>query len=107
MEETNKTDGEKKEAKEEAEKKKVAPFFFRSTGLGNMTLEGEPFDITVAGDCVILHIQTTSPVRWHVRAAMTFGGILSLFKFVFKFSVIKFATLGLFTMFKPRIPDEF
>jgi hypothetical protein len=106
MKETNATDSEKKEAIE-AKKEKQAPFLFRSTGLGNMTLEGEPFDLTVSGDCIVLHIQTTSPVSWHVRAAMTFGGILSLFKFAFKFSVIKFATLGLFTMFKPRIPDEF
>ena len=93
--------------KEETEKKKAAPFLFRSTGLGNMTLEGKPFDLTVTGDCVILHIQTTSPVRWHVRAAMNFGGILSIFKYVFKPSVFKFVLLGLFTILKPRMPDDF
>ena len=80
---------------------------FRSTGLGKTLLEGEPMNMEIVGDTLVLHIQSTRPVRWHIRAAMTYKGLLKLLKLSLKLSIIKFFLFGAGSIKKPNLPDEF
>jgi hypothetical protein len=80
---------------------------FRSTGLGKTLLEGEPLDVEIVGDTLVVHIQATKPVRWHIRAAMSYRGVMKAVKFALKLSVIKFILFGWTTTKKPNLPNEF
>jgi hypothetical protein len=80
---------------------------FRSTGLGKTMLEGEPADIQIVDDMLVMHIQSTTPVRWRIRAALTFRGLLKMVKMGLKPSVIKFVLLGFTTLKKPNLPEDF
>ena len=98
------------EEKAKSEKKTSEGYYslrFRSTGLGKTMLEGEPADVQIVGDMVVFHIQTTTPVRWRIRAAMSYKGLLKAIKLCFKFPVIKFLLLGFLTIKKPNLPTEF
>ena len=52
----------------------------RSVGLGKTELEGHFESIEKKGDFLIVHMQITNPVRWHVRAAVSYGDMLALIK---------------------------
>ncbi len=80
---------------------------FRSTGLGKTMLHGDVIDVNVVEDCIVLHIQSVSPVRWHIRAALTYKGLLKVIRLTLKASVIKFLLLGFKRLKNPRLPDEF
>ncbi len=80
---------------------------FRSTGLGKTMLEGEPADIQIVDDMLVMHIQSTTPVRWRIRAALTFRGLLKMIKMGLKPSVIKFVLRGFTTLKKPNLPEDF
>ena len=97
------------ETKVEDEKKEgfYWPLRFRSTGLGKTMLEGEPCDVQIVGDTIVFHIQTTTPVRWRIRAAMSYKGVLIAAKLCLKMSIIKFLLFGFSTVKKPSLPDEF
>ena len=80
---------------------------FRSTGLGKTELIGEIADLTRHEDYLILHIHTTEPVRWHIRAGLTYKDMVKVIMKAFKLSVISFVLFG-FNRFKnPRPPGEF
>ena len=99
-------DAAKIEAKEK-EEKDYYPFRFRSTGLGKTMLEGAPAKVEVVGDMIVFHIETTTPIRWKIRAAMSYKGVLIAIKLCMKLSVIKFLLFGFSTMKKPVLPTEF
>jgi hypothetical protein len=80
---------------------------FRSTGLGKTMLEGEPADIQIVDDMLVMHIQSTTPVRWRIRAALSFRGLLKVVKMAMKPSVLKFILFGFKTLKKPNLPDDF
>ena len=80
---------------------------FRSTGLGKTMLQGEPADIQIVGDMLVMHIQSTTPVRWRIRAALSFRGLLKMVKMALKPSVIKFVLLGFTTLKQPNLPEDF
>ena len=68
----------------------------RSTGLGTTELVGEISDITKAGGYLVLHMNTTEPVRWHVRAAMNSREMLKIFWFMLKPSRMLYMLTRLF-----------
>jgi len=59
----------------------------RSTGLGKTELQAHIANLEPAGDMLILHIQSTSPVRWHIRAGIQPEDRLALLKFMLKLNV--------------------
>ncbi|MFC2019828.1 hypothetical protein ACFLU4_07800 [Chloroflexota bacterium] len=63
---------------------------FRSTGLGKTELEATPKSLEAAGGLLILHVQTTSPVRWHIRAGIQRKDLLKIIKMVFSLSLLKY-----------------
>jgi len=87
----------------------------RSTGLGSTELIQEVKYMKPTGDYLIMGMQTVEPVKWQVRAAMTYLDFLTLMKVALKpaviWWVIKGGISGVFTGFKnaknPRPLDEF
>jgi len=93
--------------KKEANKPDYYALRFRSTGLGKTMLQGELADIVVVDDMLVVHIQSTTPVRWRIRAALTFRGLLQVIKMALKTSIIKFVLFGFRTLKNPKLPDDF
>lgn len=79
----------------------------RSTGLGETVLEGELDMITQKDDYLILHVNTTEPVQWHVRAAIDYKDLLTLIKLIVKGPVFKFLFFGIKNRKHPRHTDDF
>lgn len=78
----------------------------RSTGLGTTELVGEISDITKAGGYLILHMNTTEPVRWHVRAALNPREMLKIFWLMLKPSRMLFMFTRLFNnLDTASVPD--
>lgn len=95
------------EVRREESKPDYYPLRFRSTGLGKTMLEGEPADVTVVDDVLVIHIQSTTPVRWRIRAALTYRGLLKCIKLALKASVLKFVFSGFRTIKNPKLPEDF
>lgn len=68
---------------------------FKSTGLGETELVGDIAGFTRQGDYLILHIHTTQPIRWHIRAGLTYRDIVRLMAKAFRLTVICFLLFGL------------
>ena len=77
----------------------------RSTGLGKTELRGDIASLEPRKGLLILHVKTTSPVQWHVRAGMQRDDVFKLVKSAISFKVIGFL-LGI-TTGKPAEPDDF
>ncbi|MBA3037466.1 MAG: hypothetical protein FP814_13375 [Desulfobacterium sp.] len=103
MAETNKSETKKPEIK-----KPEACMRMKSTGLGTTMLYAEVDKVDVVDDTLILHINSVSPVRWHIRAGITYKGMLELLWAVFKsFIAVKFVFLGFTKLKNPKLPEDF
>lgn len=58
---------------------------FRSTGLGKTELVGEIKSLERKGDYVILHLETTEPIVWQLRAGLCGPDLKRLLPIAFKF----------------------
>lgn len=63
---------------------------FRSTGLGKTELEAEPIGLEPVDDLLILHVQTTNPVRWRIRAGIQRKDVFKLIRLALTPRVIKY-----------------
>ncbi|RLI09728.1 hypothetical protein DRO33_06425 [Candidatus Bathyarchaeota archaeon] len=80
----------------------------RSTGLGKTELVGEVVGLEPKGDLLILHIQTTRPVRWHLRAGIQRFDRLELVKWLLRLNVRLIPYLLRWKSRQPpREPEEF
>jgi hypothetical protein len=80
---------------------------FRSTGLGKAELVGEIVGVKPQGDYLIMEINTTEPVRWKVRGAVSCKDLKVLIKMLFKVSVVLFF-LKIGAWFRePESPGDF
>lgn len=61
----------------------------RSTGLGQTELEADVESLEPKDGLLILHIHTTKPVIWHVRAGIQRQDIFKMMKAAFSYRVIK------------------
>ena len=80
---------------------------FRSTGLGKAELVGEIVGIKAQGDYLIMEINTTEPVRWKVRGAVSFKDLKTLAKMMFQISVILFFLKVTAWFREPQTPGDF
>lgn len=80
---------------------------FRSTGLGKTMLEGEPADVSIVDDMLVMHIQSTTPTRWLIRAALSYKGLLKMIMMSLKPSVLKFVLFGAKTIKNPKLAEDF
>ncbi|MEE8384547.1 MAG: hypothetical protein V3S01_01335 [Dehalococcoidia bacterium] len=80
---------------------------FRSTGLGKAELVGEITGIKTQGDYLIMEIQTTEPVRWKIRGAVSCKDLKTLIKVAFRLSVLLFFMRVAAWFREPRSPGDF
>ena len=79
---------------------------FRSTGLGKTEMQAEPIGLEPVGDLLILHVKTTSPVRWHIRAGLQRKDVFKLIRFALSFKMLKYL-FGFAKVGKPKEPENF
>ena len=79
----------------------------RSTGLGKAELVAEITALKRQGDFLIMELQTTQPVRWKIRGALSHQDLRILIKAMMKLSVLGFLVdlRGWFK--KPTHPGDF
>lgn len=84
---------------------------FRSTGLGKTMLTGHILGIQHdkdSGDYLILQVDTTDPVKWRVRAALSCRDMLKVVGFGLKPSIISLLLSPKQWFNKnPKNPDDF
>jgi hypothetical protein len=82
--------------------------YFRSTGLGKKELAGKMVEMKRHGDFLVMHVDTTEPVKWKIRAAMSFRDLATAMKACMKIAILKFL-LSPKQWFnkKPKHPGEF
>jgi len=83
---------------------------FRSTGLGKTELIAEidkTQGITRKGDYLVLHVATTEPVRWKIRAAINYKDLLAVLGSCLKMSVIAFILWPLRAFRQAKHPGDF
>ena len=68
---------------------------FRSTGLGKTELVGRVDDLQRQGDHLIMYVDVLEPVKWRIRAAVSFRDLIKVIA-----SCAKPAILGL--LLSPR-----
>ena len=64
--------------------------YFRSTGLGKTQLAGKIVELKRQGDYLIMHVDTTEPVKWRIRAAMSFRDLAKVVGECMKLAIISF-----------------
>ena len=64
--------------------------FFLSTGLGATELTGIIDNLERRDDHLVMHVNIINPVKWKVRAALSFKDLLKLVTCSIKFSIISF-----------------
>jgi len=64
--------------------------YFRSTGLGKKELAGKMVEMKRHGDFLVMHVDTTEPVKWKIRAAMSFRDLATAMKACMKIAILKF-----------------
>ena len=62
----------------------------RSTGLGRTELVGKFDGIMRDGDYLVLSVRTTSPVKWHVRTALSRKDVIEMLKMVMSPGVLAY-----------------
>lgn len=77
----------------------------RSTGLGKTELVAEVEDLKRMDDFLILVVQTSSPVKWKVRAAMTHRDLFKLLALMLKWQNIKYLLFGYKKKEKLEVPS--
>jgi len=82
--------------------------YFRSTGLGKTQLTGKVVEMKRHGDFLVMHVDTTEPVKWRIRAAMSYRDMLAVIRACGKAAIISFL-LSPKQMFNknPNRPGEF
>ncbi len=80
---------------------------FRSTGLGKAELVGEIVGLKAQGDYLIMEINTTEPVKWKVRGAVSFTDLKVLVKMMFQLSVFLFFVKAGKWFREPQPPGDF
>jgi hypothetical protein len=81
---------------------------FRSTGLGKIELVGKFAGLQRAGDYLVLNVDVLEPVRWKIRAAMSYRDLAAVVVGCGKASILSFL-LSPAQWFKrsPRHPESF
>ena len=62
----------------------------RSTGLGKTELVGDIARLEIVDGLLILHVQTTKPVRWHVRTGIQRKDVFCMARLLFNWNMLKY-----------------
>ena len=80
---------------------------FRSTGLGKTELVAKVVDIKRQGDYLIMYVDSTEPVRWHIRAALSLKDVTTVLKVIVKFSILKLLLSPINWRKEPQHPGDY
>jgi hypothetical protein len=64
--------------------------YFRSTGLGKTQLTGKVVEMKRHGDFLVMHVDTTEPVKWRIRVAMSFRDLVAVVGACMKSAILRF-----------------
>jgi len=78
---------------------------FRSTGLGKTEMRGDISDFTKNGDIFVLHVKTTQPPGWTIRAGLTYKDSLKVVGLMLRPKTLIAVLFG--WMKKTESPEEF
>jgi len=78
----------------------------RSTGLGKTELVACVDNLKRQGNHLILYVKTTEPVRWHVRAAISYSDMLAMIRLRLNPKVLWYIATGFFSS-KREPPKDF
>ena len=81
--------------------------WIRSTGLGKTQLTVGVDGIQRKGDCLLLSLKTTDPVRWHVRAVVDGPDLIRIIKFSMRPAVLWTALKAIRRGRNAKPPQEF
>jgi len=82
--------------------------YFRSTGLGKTELTGNIANLKRQGDHLVMYVDVTSPVKWRIRAALSFKDLFVLLKVMLRISILGFILNPMQWFNKnPKHPGEF
>ena len=81
---------------------------FRSTGLGKTQLTGQVVELKRQGDFLIMHVDVTDPVKWRIRAAMSFRDLAKVMACCASRSIVSFIlSPAQWRKKKPNNPGDF
>ena len=63
---------------------------FRSTGLGKTELAGKVADMHRLEDYLIMHVDVVEPVKWRIRAAVSFRDLAKIIGLCAKGAIVSF-----------------
>lgn len=63
---------------------------FRSTGLGKTELTGRVAELQRHGDYLIMHVDVVDPVKWRIRAGMSFRDLAKIVALCARASILSF-----------------
>lgn len=79
----------------------------KSTGIWPLELIGKITDVNVLDDWLIMHLRTSTPAGWDLKAALTHEDLRTLFKLLLKPSNLRFLVLGFFRPPGDKPPHEY
>jgi len=81
---------------------------FRSTGLGKTELKGKVAGMKREGDYLVLHVDVVEPVKWRIRAAMSFRDLAAVMAACMSASIVTFImSPGQWFNKQPKPPEQF
>lgn len=81
---------------------------FRSTGLGKTELKGKVAGMKREGDYLVLHVDVVEPVKWRIRAAMSFRDMAAVVATCMSASIVTFiVSPGQWFNKQPKHPEQF
>jgi hypothetical protein len=78
----------------------------KSTGIGNLELVGKITALKEVDDWLIMHLKTTTPVGWDLRAAFTHEDLRAFMKLLLRPSNLRYLIFG-FAKPGKRPPPEY
>jgi len=52
--------------------------------LGTLELVGDISDLSVKDKWIVMNLRTTTPTGWNLKAALSYGDLITVLKFLFK-----------------------
>jgi hypothetical protein len=79
----------------------------KSTGIWPLELIGNITEVKTMDDWLIMHLRTTTPAGWDLRAALTHEDLRTLFKLLLKPSNLRYLILGFVRPLRNEPPPEY
>ena len=79
----------------------------KSTGIWPLELVGDITEVRFLDDWLIMHLRTTTPAGWELKAALTHEDLRTLFKLLLKPRNLRYLVLGFLSRAGNKPPPEY